>query len=69
MHSLLLLFFVVSGCDVLVIIHSAIDAFGMRMGVRDTWIQFVTQKKVANVSVIFLIGNQNAFNNLTAVTQ
>ena len=57
------------GCEILVIIHSAIDAFGMRMGVRDTWIQFVTQKKVANVSVIFLIGNQNANSNLTAATR
>ena len=51
------------------IIHSAIDGFGMRMGVRDTWMQFVTQKKVDNVSVIFLIGNENPFNNLTVATR
>ena len=47
------------GCEILVIVHSAIDSFSMRRGLRDTWIQFVTQKRVANVSVIFLIGNQN----------
>ena len=57
------------GCEILVIVQSAIDDFSMRMGLRDTWIQFVTQKRVANVSVIFLIGNQNAFNNVTASTQ
>ena len=45
------------GCEILVIVHSAIDSFSMRRGLRDTWIQFVTQKRVANVSVIFLIGN------------
>ena len=45
------------GCEILVIVHSAIDNFSMRRGLRDTWIQFVTQKRVANVSVIFLIGN------------
>jgi len=56
------------GCELLVIVHSAIDGFSMRMGLRDTWMQFVTQKRVANVSVIFLIGNQNAFNNVTAST-
>ena len=57
------------GCEILVIIHSAIDGFSMRMGVRDTWMQFVTQKKVDNVSVIFLIGNENPFNNLTVATR
>merc|ERR1711962_428302 len=57
------------GCEILVIIHSAIDGFSMRMGVRDTWMQFVTQKKVDNVSVIFLIGNENPFGNLTVATR
>ena len=56
-------------CDLLVIVHSTFDNFQMRMAVRDTWIKFVDEGRVENVSVIFLIGNQNAFNNLTEVTR
>ena len=57
------------GCNLLVIVHSSIDAFIDRMGVRDTWLQYVTEGRVQNVSVIFLIGNQNAFNNVTELTK
>lgn len=57
------------GCNLLVIVHSTIDAFNDRMGVRDTWLQYVTQNRVQNVSVIFLIGNQNAYGNVTELTK
>lgn len=57
------------GCNLLVIVHSSIDAFNDRMGVRDTWLQYVTEGRVENVSVIFLIGNQNAFQNVTDLTK
>ena len=64
-----IIYFFLKGCEILIVVHSAIDDFEKRMGVRDTWIQFVTQGKVSNVSVVFLIGNQNIHRNMTNTTQ
>ncbi len=35
------------------------------MGVRNTWMRFITERRVENVSAIFLIGNNNAANNVS----
>ena len=58
------------GCQLLIIVHSTLEAFHQRQSVRETWIHdYVTyndtQKQLQNVSVIFLVGNQNAFGNFT----
>ena len=45
--------------------HSALESFHQRQSVRDTWINSIKQHKIQNVSVIFLIGNQNSFKNFT----
>ena len=60
------------GCQLLIVVHSTLEAFHQRQSVRETWIQdFVKyrqtdkENKVQNVSVIFLVGNQNGFGNFT----
>ena len=59
------------GCQLLIVVHSALEAFHQRQSVRETWIHdFVkyrqnTDNKIQNVSVIFLVGNQNGFGNFT----
>ena len=35
------------------------DAFNDRQGVRDTWLQYVTEDRVQNVSVVFLIAKES----------
>jgi hypothetical protein len=56
-------------CNMLVIIHSTVTAFEDRRGVRDTWIKYVTEGAVKNVSVIFLVGSQNGHQNMTEFTR
>ena len=56
-------------CNLLVIIQSTIDAFNERMGVRDTWMQYITQRRVENVSAVFLLGNEKYGENITQVTR
>ena len=56
-------------CNLLVIIQSTIDAFNERMGVRDTWMQYITQHRVENVSAVFLLGNEKYGENITQVTR
>ena len=60
------------GCQLLIVVHSALEAFHQRQSVRETWIHdFVKYRqqnqdnKIQNVSVIFLVGNQNGFGNFT----
>ena len=53
----------------MVIIHSTIDAFNDRMGVRDTWMQYITQHRVENVSAVFLLGNEKYGENITQLTR
>ena len=53
----------------MVIIHSTIDAFNDRMGVRDTWMQYITQHRVNNVSVVFLVAKEKYGENITQLTQ
>merc|ERR1711953_115436 len=51
------------------IIQSTIDAFNERMGVRDTWMQYITQHRVENVSAVFLLGNEKYGENITQLTR
>ena len=61
------------GCQLLIVVHSALEAFHQRQSVRETWIHdFVKYRqnpikdnKIQNVSVIFLVGNQNGLGNFT----
>jgi len=56
-------------CNLLVIVHSTIDAFNDRQGVRDTWLQYVTEDRVQNVSVVFLIAKEKSGENITELTR
>ena len=56
-------------CKLLVIVHSTIDAFNDRQGVRDTWIQYVTENRVQNVSVIFLVAKEKSGENITQLVR
>ena len=56
-------------CDMVVMVHSRMEAFVDRMAVRNTWLQFVTGGQVQNVSVVFVIGSQNAAQNVTHQTK
>ena len=56
-------------CNLLVIIQSTIDAFNERMGVRDTWMQYITQHRVSNVSAVFLIGNEKYGQGINHITR
>ena len=53
----------------MVIIHSTIDAFNDRMGVRDTWMQYITDHRVHNVSVVFLVAEEKYGENITQLTR
>ena len=45
------------------------DAFNDRQGVRDTWLQYVTENRVQNVSVVFLIAKEKSGENITELTR
>ena len=56
-------------CNLMVIIHSTIDAFNDRMGIRDTWMQYITQHRVHNVSVVFIVAKEKYGENITQLTR
>ncbi len=57
------------GASLLVVVHSTLTSFDARQGIRDTWGTYVSDPSygIRNVSIIFLVGNDNAFHNLTNV--
>lgn len=57
-----------SNCDLLIVIHSTIENFSSRQALRDTWIKFISEEKVQNVSYVFLVGSQNIHLNVTNST-
>lgn len=58
-----------TGCELLIIVHSNIEAFEQRRVLRETWLSYISNDKVTNVSSIFLVGNQNIHQNLTQETR
>ncbi len=53
-----------TNCSLLIVIHSKLDAFEARLGVRQTWLSTGLQK-VENVSYVFLVGNDNFHHNIS----
>ncbi len=59
------------GANLLVVVHSALTSFDARQGIRDTWGSYVSDNDtgIKNVSIIFLVGNDSPFHNVTSVTR
>jgi len=41
-------------------IHTTIDEYNTRMGLRDTWLQYIKQNQVQNISYVFLIAKEKS---------
>ena len=41
-------------------IHTTIDEYNTRMGLRDTWLQYIAQNHVQNISYVFLIAKEKS---------
>ena len=47
-------------CKLLLMIHTTIDEYSTRMGLRDTWLQYIKQNQVQNISYVFLIAKEKS---------